>query len=390
MDDRATSVNRGVRSLSADVVTTMDHSDPLPSIDVPPSSLAHAAVYMDDKSTDTKQWETRGEQTACLNGRRTSPTTAANGTTVAPTHDGAGHAVDTGSDVHTTSCPVCHRFEPAFRLDCEHQVCTWCARMHGCGVCGALVTTREPVDCLDGSGMEDALRAPNSPDDGDSPLMSMANTGRPGTCSTISPYMDEHDANGAGDQDDASCMICENRRQAARLTCKNQCVVFTCGACAAKHRQCFMCNSKVIKVEEDGDDEHMFSVRTMGCDVCSMRSRVLLIECRMGCQFRVCRDCHAFTTTCCGFPVRSGGEILASSPQRQSIDWRSNPDGRGGSEAVGRSSKLSARQDSGTSAPSDVQRRVQRYMEARQSVTRSHKVLKPVFQEGGFMGYGAP
>jgi hypothetical protein len=76
------------------------------------------------------------------------------------------------------------------------------------------------------------------------------------------------------------------------------------------------------QVEEVGDDEHMFSSRGMGCDVCSKRSRVLLLECRMGCQFRVCAACHDYTKQCCGYPVRSGGKIVAASAARQSIDWR--------------------------------------------------------------------
>ena len=139
-------------------------------------------------------------------------------------------------------CLVCRRFEPTRLLSCGHAVCLWCARLHACGVCGEVVTARLPlprsesaVPCEDqGSGSNDFRDE-------------LQKQGRPGAASTTSPWIDDeqdHD----GIQGDAPCMICENRRQTARCTCKNQCVVFTCAACAAKHKRCFMCNSKVEQV----------------------------------------------------------------------------------------------------------------------------------------------
>eukprot|EP00037_Helgoeca_nana_P030622 m.380008 g.380008 ORF g.380008 m.380008 type:complete len:386 (-) comp28234_c0_seq4:278-1435(-) len=296
--------------------------------------------------------------------------------------DDGAHA-PSGDTTSSDLCVVCHRFEPSLELGCGHDVCKWCAKMHGCGECGELILTRTPLhDDPDQHGaviFDEAAyrRTPgNDPIDEDcvtSPLSIMS--------VTPEPVPDDADE----EQHTSPCTICENRRQAARVTCKNMCEVFTCGSCASKHKKCFMCNAKVTKVEEVGDDEHMFSSRGMGCDVCSKRSRVLLLECRMGCQFRVCADCHDYTKQCCGYPVRSGGKIVAASAARQSIDWRSNATGGSGRKAP--ESRLSVRQDSGTSARLDVDRRVQRYKQARLSATVFSEGLKPLRPSGGFMGY---
>lgn len=120
--------------------------------------------------------------------------------------------------------------------------------MHGCGECGELILTRTPLhDDTDqhehGAVLFDEAayrRTPgNDPIDEDcvtSPLSIMS--------VTPEPVPDDADE----EQHTSPCTICENRRQAARVTCKNMCEVFTCGSCASKHKKCFMCNAKVTKV----------------------------------------------------------------------------------------------------------------------------------------------
>eukprot|EP00035_Acanthoeca_spectabilis_P035466 m.34839 g.34839 ORF g.34839 m.34839 type:complete len:351 (-) comp7377_c0_seq2:1842-2894(-) len=327
------------------------------------SPRASAPLSGNEEPTDTRhlsisphEIRARDEMTACL-------------TLHIESDDGAAPAA---------MCGICHRFETSLILNCRHEVCRWCSLMHGCGLCGVPIQHRTPIadeddpeDSLD-NNIETSTTLPKSRHESvESPPVS------------VTPEPESHDQH---ERQAAPCTICENRRQAAKVTCKNGCEVFTCNSCAHKHKKCFMCNAKLVKVEEDGDDENMFSARGIGCDVCSKRSRVLLLECRMGCQFRVCSDCHSFTKQCCGYPVKSGGEILATNPQRNSIDWRFNPTAQPNVPAE-LGSRLSVRQDSGTSARLDAERRAQRYMQARRSATTLSQILKPLYADGGFMGY---
>mmetsp|Transcript_33123 Transcript_33123/g.100170 ORF Transcript_33123/g.100170 Transcript_33123/m.100170 type:complete len:393 (+) Transcript_33123:53-1231(+) len=288
-------------------------------------------------------------------------------------------------------CQVCHRFEKTYELGCAHQACRWCAiGMHGCGICGEVITSRGPI--LDYSFGVDDVRAADESGRIYRESMSPASPASPVTpvdSRSASGCLTSPETDTDSDSDDstpkerlvAPCMICENRRQAAAVSCKNQCVVYTCGSCASKHKKCFMCNGRVVRVDEEGDDEHMFSSRGMGCDVCSRRSRVVLVECQMGCHFRVCAECHGFTKQCCGLPVKTGGPV-GSIPERQSIDWRSS---KTLSVSAVLASRLSVRQDTGTSTSGDAQRRAQLYMQSKCRASASD--LKPLYPDGGFMGY---
>jgi hypothetical protein len=97
---------------------------------------------------------------------------------------------------------------------------------------------------------------------------------------TIGSISSSHAGQHQHTQHSLPCQICENRKQTAQILCKNDCVVFTCGSCAHKHKDkpCFLCGGKVAKVKEEDNDEYMSTARGMGCDVCSKLSRVLILQ----------------------------------------------------------------------------------------------------------------
>lgn len=112
--------------------------------------------------------------------------------------------------------------------------------MHGCGLCGVPIQHRTPIadeddpeDSLD-NNIETSTTLPKSRHESvESPPVS------------VTPEPESHDQH---ERQAAPCTICENRRQAAKVTCKNGCEVFTCNSCAHKHKKCFMCNAKLVKV----------------------------------------------------------------------------------------------------------------------------------------------
>jgi len=356
-------------------------------------------------------------------------------------------------------CEVCHRFDISYTLGCGHGACRWCAlTLHGCGVCG------EPVVKRTTTHDSASARRPRlvQPSPSASPAVRRASLCRlchgkrdtavevvcdngctihccgaclatvdkcidcgANTCSvnalpTASDIMSAAAVTPVLEVQSRplACQICENRPHTVHLHCRSGCTVLTCGACAQKHRKCFMCGTKVVQIDEISNDQHMASQPRVGCDVCKSKSRVYLLNCKKGCCFRVCSRCNSFMKTCCGQPILSGTKILGTSPAMQPIDWRDSMHDKFASSPVGARKRLfdvdsltstlhafefvngstcaqshETLGDRPSSSDNMLNRTVEsseiaeRYLSRLQRAAAVEAVLEPLIPDGGFMGY---
>eukprot|EP00039_Didymoeca_costata_P027091 m.17374 g.17374 ORF g.17374 m.17374 type:complete len:625 (+) comp6004_c0_seq1:84-1958(+) len=255
------------------------------------------------------------------------------------------------NDENSAPCQICNINPKGFAFSCGHEACSGCSgRLHACPICSQVISSRTPLTDMLGIGPSpnrpsrkqkepnsiwDALCQPETTlatadvpckvcNDNPSTILvtcegsckvhvcgqCIAATGSCLLCgrgiknvtATVRAFVSPQK------QATEVCQICEERTPVARIVCKQQCVVKSCGKCASSEtckRSCHLCQSRIRVVDLlpwKAREKLTFSGR---CELCSRREAEFKVRCTSGCLYELCGACRPLKRKCCGLDVRS-------------------------------------------------------------------------------------